>query len=229
MSEEIMVNATETSLNPPNVEQSKQERKEQLVGIEKEFNSKDGLIDIVVGIIFMFWGVVGISIIKSYVFPSWMKMIGYILFLIILYLINSYQNCYIKKKYPDLTKKELTSMSASLDQLIVVPGFIGIMILIAILYNAEINIPSNLFDNMLMYLLFAVCGTTVLCFLAMKYRVSRMYLWFFIALFIPITMLIYPNDWTRLYLKGGGLGVVMIITGLIIHIRFMSKYRKEIV
>jgi hypothetical protein len=201
--------------------------KERLILIEKEFNSKDGILDFVVGLVFCLYSFYRIAFFHNIPLSSLSMKLPFLCFIVFALIINSYQNHNVKKKYPDLSKKDLYSMSVSSDQLIMVPGFIGILACMAVLATKGITLPED-FLNILLFMLYAICGVTFLCFIALKYKVFRMWCWFFLGLLITISIAIFNYGWLTWNYLVGSLGIIMIIIGIITHIRFSSMAKKEI-
>lgn len=208
---------------------SKQARRKYLKKIEREINGHDGMIEFIAGIALTIWGLYGLCRELGSPQPKgWIVNLVLFSFVIIAIVLDQYQNSYIKKKHPDLNNKDLLRMSLSKDQLIVIPGFIGICIVFGVLLSYEITLPNDLTRNLFLLSILAFPAATALLFIAMKYEIYRLYIWYIYIQIVSLSVLIYPDDWQKFYIKGVAIGVVLVIVSTVVHIRFIQRIKREI-
>lgn len=199
---------------------SKEERNAYLEMVNKEFGPRDGYYDFSSGFLLILWALTGWSFLTN----GWILHTGYTLyfpFLLVVMAIGWVRLSAIRRKYPDIKRKDMTSDAMNRHEIIIVPVAFGVFMMAVVLHQANIPLPNKLGYHLVMFLAYATLGPTFLCSLALKYSSMRYAIWTIMSAMICLTMVFYPNDWTRLYLKGGGLGVLMLITGLILHLRFV--------
>ncbi len=189
--------------------------------VDREFSPHDGYYEVISGLLLILWALFGCSLLTNGPIPRF--GIGmYVPIMAVLFIIAWVRLSTIRRKYPDVKFRDLNSDAMNKHEIIVAPVAFGVFMMAVVMLLAEITLPHKLGYHLMMFLAYATIGPTFLCSLALKYPSTRFTLWAILCPLICLTMVIYPNNWTRLYLKGGGLGFVMLIAGLITHLRFVK-------
>jgi len=199
---------------------SKAERRAYLEMVDHEFSPRDGYWDIACGFLLLIWSLYGLWLITEG--KNFNPGVAVLTMIVLPGFILSWVRLKtIQRKYPDIGYKDLNSDAFTKQQIVVIPVFFAILMMGLVLWKAGISLPHHLGLHLLMFLGYSTVGAAFLCVLAIQYSSPRLTLWAVLCPLISITMVVYPNNWTRLYLKGGGLGLIMLVTGLIVHLRFV--------
>lgn len=206
--------------------EEKQAQKEYFGRIANEFTPQSGLLEVRIGILVIIYALYALAKQWSYQPPSDLVEFGMFVVLMVLFLFSgAYEKRCIKRKYPELTHRNLNTITTSLGQLIAVPGIFGMMVFIAVLDHYNVSLPGHLFDIIVLYLGFGVVVVTLMLHFLLKFGELRFLGWYIYVQLVALSPLLYPESWTKFYLKVGVLGIAMVLAGIVVQIKFVAKLK----